>query len=351
VLFDMALAAAVLFSGSFTAHPKLTAHTPPDGSGFKRQDRPNLDRAAPEESRGGPINYQTRTGATSVPTNRSGWPVQLELSSTQRVMRYSCLPRCFLKLSGGSDACHGQTYQQKGAATFQRGVVIGGSSETYRRHRPLVKKGKPLMRTTTLVPAVAFAAIGFAPFTVLAAPTAHAIPSCAEQLQELAARLGKTVDPAIMAQCQAAMANPQYQQQHQQPTQQQPTQQQPQQGPLPCTPAAPGVNGNCGFTYAECGLGALTGVGPCPAGLPPGAPPPAAPGAPPPAAPGAPPPAAPPAPVEVPQAPLPNTGPPMHAPPECANLDYFIQYRIMCEQNGAPYPPGYTPGMNDTPPA
>lgn len=46
----------------------------------------------------------------------------------------------------------------------------------------------------------------------------------------------------------------------------------------------------------------------------------------------------------------PFTGPPMHAPPECANLDYFIQYRIMCEQNGAPYPPGYTPGMNDTPP-
>jgi hypothetical protein len=24
--------------------------------------------------------------------------------------------------------------------------------------------------------------------------------------------------------------------------------------------------------------------------------------------------------------------------------------RIMCEQMGAPYPPGYTPGMNDTPP-
>jgi hypothetical protein len=204
------------------------------------------------------------------------------------------------------------------------------------------------MRTAFVLPAAALAAIGYG---LVLPPMAQAIPSCAEQLNMVAAATGSVVPPDIMAQCQAAMANPQYQQQHQQPTQHQPTQQQPQQGPLPCTPAAPGVNGNCGFTYAQCGVGALTGVGPCPAGLSPGvgapapviqAPAPVG-GAPIPGG-GAP------NPADVPAVAPPITGPPMHAPPECANLDYFIQYRIMCEQNGAPYPPGYTPGMNDTPP-
>jgi hypothetical protein len=76
------------------------------------------------------------------------------------------------------------------------------------------------MRTTILVPAAALAAMGFAP---LAAPPAHAIPSCAEQLQELAARTGTTVDPAIMAQCQAHMAAQGAQPAHQPPPQAPPT--------------------------------------------------------------------------------------------------------------------------------
>ena len=200
------------------------------------------------------------------------------------------------------------------------------------------------MRTAFVLPAAALAAIWYG---LVLPPTAQAIPipSCSEQLAELQARVGQAVPlpPGMAAACDA-----QQQQEFAKAGQQQPTQKPaapppPPSGPLPCTPAAPGVNGNCGFTYAQCGVGALTGVGPCPEGLPPGAAPP-----PPPPQVIATPPGPqqmqgiPPGVVDVPAAPAPNTGPPLD-PGQCVNLPYYQEFQFYCATVGPP-PPGWQPG-------
>jgi hypothetical protein len=198
------------------------------------------------------------------------------------------------------------------------------------------------MRTAFILPAAALAAIGYG---LVLPPTAQAIPipSCSEQLAELQARLGQAVPlPAGMA----AACDAQQQQEFAKAGQPQPTQKPaapppPPSGPLPCTPAAPGVNGNCGFTYSQCAVGALTGVGPCPegaAGPPPQAPPQPA------LAPPTPPAAPPTGPeINVPAAPSPNDGQPVD-PGQCTNLDYYVKFKLYCATVGPP-PAGWHPGM------
>lgn len=149
----------------------------------------------------------------------------------------------------------------------------------------------------------------------------------------------------------------------------QPAQQSQPAAPPPAGPCVPKpyigpngpVNANCAQTYNECAESILlTGVGSCAggapsAGTPAGGGAPAAGGGTPaaggtpggtPGLPGRGAPAA----GGAPGGGLPSDGKPVTANPQCANLDYFIKFRISCEENGAPYPPGYTPGMNDTPP-
>jgi hypothetical protein len=220
----------------------------------------------------------------------------------------------------------------------------------------------------------AAAAILMAPFTVFATvPPAQAlpIPSCSEQLAELQARLGAAgIAPAPLPPGMAAQCDTQQQQefakagQQPQPMQKPAAPPPPPSGPLPCTPASPGVNGNCGFTYAQCAVGALTGVGPCPAGNP-GVPPPAAPQLPdmgPPTPPAAPPG---PNPADVPAfTPIPMPGgPPLQMdtgpvanwtegnPADCANAIYAAHFNMFCATAiGGPYPLGEAnPYENGTP--
>jgi len=198
--------------------------------------------------------------------------------------------------------------------------------------------------------------VPFAPFAVAPPAQALPIPSCSEQLATLAAATGGVVPPGLAAQCDAAQAaefaHP--------PSAQQPAQQ--PAGPPAAPPPGPcvmphlgptgPVNGDCGYQAAQCGVAALTGVGACAGGMPAAGPAPTGPTGPATGLQGPGP--GPNNPANVSPAPglnQINSGQPVQAPPECANLDYFIVNRIMCEQMGAPLPPGYTYGMNDTPPA
>jgi hypothetical protein len=231
------------------------------------------------------------------------------------------------------------------------------------------------MRTTPLVMAAAAAiGIGVAPFA--AAPSAHAIPSAACQLEVLqqGVRQNRVMSPAeinaALAACDPQGSQPA--QRTQSAQQQKPAAPPPQPGtgPGPCVPKpyiGPNgpVNANCGQTYGECvGDPLITGVA-CSgvpvdnapaAGTPAGGGAPAAGGGTP-AAGGTPggtlglPGGGAPAAEGAPGGGLPSDGKPVTADPQCANLDYFIKFRITCEENGAPYPPGYTPGMNDSPPS
>jgi hypothetical protein len=206
---------------------------------------------------------------------------------------------------------------------------------------------------TALIPLAVLAAAALAAIPV--AIPAHAIPSaaCQQQVFQQGIREHRvmTLDEIHAAQ---------------------PAQQSQPAVPPPAGPCVPKpyigpngpVNANCGQTYGECGDSLLTGVGSCAGGAP-AAGTPAGGGAPAagggtPAAGGTPgglpggtlglPGGGAPAPGGAPGGGLPSDGKPVTADPQCANLDYFIKFRITCEQNGAPYPPGYTPGMNDTPP-
>ena len=196
------------------------------------------------------------------------------------------------------------------------------------------------MRTSPLVMAAAAAVV--ASFALVPSiPSARADQPCGPQ-------------PADWAQVEAFMAclrgkaaqGPQQQQRAAAPT-----------APAgPCGPnVALGINGTCGFQAAQCGVGGVDRRRPLPRRAPTrennfqrhrrGHPAPGIPAGGLPQIPG---------PAVVPQAPglnQINNGQPVQAPPECANLDYFIVNRIMCEQLGSPIPPGYTYGMNDTPPA
>jgi hypothetical protein len=122
-----------------------------------------------------------------------------------------------------------------------------------------------------------------------------------------------------------------------------------------CNPVpipALGINADCGYQAAQCGVSALTGVGPCPGGMPAAVP--GTPGGGPGGGPGLQIPQIPATqqtpglpqmqiPAMVPQAPAPNDGPPID-PGQCANLDYYIQYKLSCAAI-APPPPGFHLGM------
>ena len=197
------------------------------------------------------------------------------------------------------------------------------------------------MRTAFVLPAAALAVIGYG---LISPPPAQAIPSCAEQMQMLYARLAAAGDNAAavglqqgLAQCAAVDAA-----KAGQPTQQA---QQPAQQPAagPCGPnVAAGINGTCGQQSNLPGLCAITGQ--CAPGVLPGAPPPP----PPPPQVIATPPGPqqmqgiPPGVVDVPAAPAPNTGPPLD-PGQCVNLPYYQEFQFYCATVGPP-PPGWQPG-------
>ena len=99
----MALAAAVLFAGSLTTHPKLTAETLRTAVDSQRQDRPN-ESGRPRGEQGRP-DQLGRRGA-----GRSGFPgrrfrclgERRTKTGSGEVAYYSCQLHCFAAPSSGS---------------------------------------------------------------------------------------------------------------------------------------------------------------------------------------------------------------------------------------------------------
>ena len=128
------------------------------------------------------------------------------------------------------------------------------------------------MRTSPLVMAAAAAAVAsFASFAMPAASRRHApIPSREDHSPPMrAAAVGRPVPPNVRA-MRAASHKP-----ARVPLDQQQQNPPPSAPPPPAGPCGPNVAAGdqrepAAFQAAQCGVGALTGVGPCPAGLPPG---------------------------------------------------------------------------------